>query len=336
MILALSSDQAQELAKIFEVAQASGTFDGAWWMNNEALFPNHTEKNETQDKSAAESTAAPNAETKPSANKSPEQDCKKACHRNNQCRPNNNNNRCGTFRHCPRMNQAARRQRQANQKFTGFARIIEQRTPIHMHKETADAAKMSLDVTGFSPSDISIHIDDYVVSISGRRTNKLGDVFVLDRRFRLDKKTASVDQVTANFEDGILEVTVPKKIVAGPRNIPIVVSGSVASTESVTETEPIETKSIEKDSEKEPPQPPQASAESSLTVDWNEGVEEDSAEETEETNPEESHERTQDTIEVETVQEDKVTIAEDDQQSHTTDIPATNSAEDETWEEVSN
>jgi len=325
MILALSSDQAQELAKVFEVAQASGTFNGAWWMNNEALFPIHAEKSETQDKIASRSTAAPNAETKPSANKSPEQDCKKACHRNNNCRPNNNN-RCGTFRHCPRMNQAARRQRQANQKFNGFTRFIEQRTPIHMHKETADAAKMSLDVTGFSPSAISIHIDDYVVSISGRRTNKLGDVFVLDRRFRLDKKTASIDQVTANFEDGILEVTVPKKIVAGPRKIPIVVSGSVASTESVADTEPIETESIEKDSEKEPPQPPQASAE----------FEEDSAEETEENNLEELHERTQDTIEVETVQEDKVTIAEEDQQSHTTDIPATNSAEDETWEEVSN
>jgi len=333
MILALSSDQAQELAKIFEVAQASGTFDGAWWMNNEALFPNHAEKNESQNKNRSESTA----DTKPSANNSPEQDCKKACHRNssNHCRPNNN--RCGTFQHCRRMNQAARRQRQANQKLNCFTRIIEQRTPIHMHKETADAAKMSLDVTGFSPSDISIHIDDCVVSISGRRTNKLGDVFVLDRRFRLDKKTASMDQVTANFEDGILEVTVPKKSVAGPRKIPIAVSGSVASTDSVTETKPIETESIEQDSEKEPPpQASQVSAESSLTADWADGVEEEESHETEETNPEDSHEQSQTAIEVETVQEDKVTIEEYNQSHATTDIPATNSGGDETWEEVSN
>merc|ERR1712070_456391 len=99
---------------------------------------------------------------------------------------------------------------------------------------------------GFAPEDITIHIENFVVSIKGKRTNKLGDVFVLDRRFRLDKKTASVDQVTANFEDGILEVTVPKKSVAGPRKIPIAVSSSVASTASVTDTEPVETESIEK------------------------------------------------------------------------------------------
>merc|ERR1712124_90147 len=105
---------------------------------------------------------------------------------------------------------------------------IEQRSPIHMHEETPQFAKMSLDVAGFTPNDISINVDNHVVSIRGQRTNKLGDVFELDRKFRLDKNTVNVDGVTASFDDGILEVTVPKKPVAGPRKIQIAVASSVA------------------------------------------------------------------------------------------------------------
>jgi len=57
-------------------------------------------------------------------------------------------------------------------------------------------------------------------------------VFVVDRKFRLDKKTAIVDAVAANFDDGILEITVPKNVLAGPRTIPIAVTSTSASVES--------------------------------------------------------------------------------------------------------
>merc|ERR1712078_821601 len=90
-------------------------------------------------------------------------------------------------------------------------------------------AKVSLDVAGFIPNDISINVDNHIVSIRGQRTNKLGDVFELDRKFHLDKNTVNVDGVTASFDDGILEVTVPKKPVAGPRKIQIAVASPVAS-----------------------------------------------------------------------------------------------------------
>merc|ERR1711862_998130 len=84
--------------------------------------------------------------------------------------------------------------------------------------------------TGFSPEDIAVSVDDYVVSVKGERTNKLGDVFVVDRKFRLDKKTAIVDAVTANFDGGFLEVVVPKKVLAGPRTIPIAVTTPTTTT----------------------------------------------------------------------------------------------------------
>merc|ERR1712224_341917 len=65
----------------------------------------------------------------------------------------------------------------------------------------------------------------------------------LDRKFRLDKKTALVDEVTATFDnDGILEITVPKKSLVGPRTIPILVSPSRTSDESASELEDQEEK----------------------------------------------------------------------------------------------
>merc|ERR1712130_610363 len=96
--------------------------------------------------------------------------------------------------------------------------------------------KMSLDVTGFSPDDISLTVDNHMISVKGKRTNKLGDVFVVDRKFRIDKKTTVADGVTANFDDGILEVTVPKREIlktgGRPRSIPISVTSASSAASS--------------------------------------------------------------------------------------------------------
>merc|ERR1712146_717770 len=117
--------------------------------------------------------------------------------------------------------------------------VIEQRTPLHVENETPEsggAAKMSLDVTGFAPNQIKLSLENSVVSIKGERTNKLGDKFVLDRKFRLDKKTTQAEKVTASFDDGILEVTIPTKKPEGAhRSIPIAVSTpSVEAKEDVS------------------------------------------------------------------------------------------------------
>jgi len=113
--------------------------------------------------------------------------------------------------------------------------VIEQRTPLHVENETSKggAAKMSLDVTGFAPSDIKLSVENSVVSIKGERTNKLGDKFVLDRKFRLDKKTTQAEKAIAKFDDGILEVTIPTKKPEGAhRSIPIAVSTTPASAKA--------------------------------------------------------------------------------------------------------
>jgi len=231
---------------------------------------------------------------------------------------------------CRNYQRVVRCARQAlNQRASANSKTIEQRTPIHYDDESPHVAKMSLDVTGFPSEDIDIHVEEFVVSIKGERTNKLGDVFVLDRRFRLDKKTAIVDGVTASIENGILELTVPKKSIAGPRKIPISVSTS--STEDILST----SQDQELDSNHE----------DEVVADSVKGVEHSEVSDSKQENE-------NDSIEVETVTEDDTTtdrqvqkktqaivIEPNEKDTQTIGINAdsvnSKSAEDEAWEEVS-
>jgi hypothetical protein len=65
------------------------------------------------------------------------------------------------------------------------------------------------------------------------RVNKLGDTYVIRRRFRLDKTTVIEDMVRANLTDHTLEVVVPKKAKVGPRSIPISTSGTTVTSSNV-------------------------------------------------------------------------------------------------------
>jgi len=134
---------------------------------------------------------------------------------------------------------------------TSTQTVIEQRTPLHVENETSEsggAAKMSLDVTGFAPNQIKLSVENSVVSIKGERTNKLGDKFVLDRKFRLDKKTTQAEKVTASFDGGILEVTIPTKKPEGAhRAIPIAVSTSTAASVEASSDDETSTSNSGKD-----------------------------------------------------------------------------------------
>jgi len=118
----------------------------------------------------------------------------------------------------------------ANSKKKHCCNIVYEKKPMH-HEDTAEYAKVSFDVAGFTDKDINVEIDEeYIVTITGERTNALGDVFKIDRKFRLDKKTTDVDRIDANIintdnEGGgsILEVIVKKKVInkVGPRIIKV-------------------------------------------------------------------------------------------------------------------
>merc|ERR1712176_74151 len=252
--------------------------------------------------------------------------------------PNSNKNKPMSHP-CRNYQRFVRCGRQAlNQRATANSKTIEQRTPIHYDDESPHVAKMSLDVTGFPSEDIDINVEEFVVSIKGERTNKLGDVFVLDRRFRLDKKTAIVDGVTASIEDGILELTVPKKSIAGPRKIPISVSTSTTN----------DTLSTNQDQESNSTCNDVVAADSVEGVEHSESIDGTSQAEV----PDSKQENEKDSIEVETVDEEGTTnvrqvqeetravgIEQNEGETQTIGINADNgntkTADDEAWEEVS-
>mmetsp|Transcript_6600 Transcript_6600/g.11386 ORF Transcript_6600/g.11386 Transcript_6600/m.11386 type:complete len:263 (-) Transcript_6600:124-912(-) len=100
------------------------------------------------------------------------------------------------------------------------SRVFMERAPIHV-EETPDSATIALDVAGFSAEDIEVRLEDHVVSIFGKRVNRLGDTYVIRRRFRLDKSTVLAENVCARLSENVLELVCPKKPKVGPRSIPI-------------------------------------------------------------------------------------------------------------------
>jgi len=320
MIIAFSPDQLHEVSR---------AFDAPWFMSD-SLYPTYIHKEDTcgtQDKGKAS-----NDDTKPPAKESPDK-AKKGNSLKAKSRSNNNKNK-SIFQACHNYQHAARCTRQAlNKRDLSNLKTIEQRTPIHYDEETPQVAKMSLDVTGFAPEDIAVSVENFVVFIKGERTNKLGDVFVLDRRFRLDKTTVCVDDVIASIDDGILELTVPKKSTIGPRKIRISISSSAANNNSISKTNEEITNSHKEDE----------------VVTDSESVDESSHEE----QSDNTEENAKNSIEVETVKEEETgndqDIEEENQsegiehvEGNTQNIGVNadnvtdNSADDQAWEEVSN
>jgi len=311
MIIAFSPEQAHEVSR---------AFDAPWFMSD-SLYPTYIHKEDSSKTQEQDNTS--NEEKKPPAKAS-----KKANPTNANSCPIYNKNK-SIFHPCRNYQRAARCARKAfNQQEMSMFKIVEQRTPIHYDEETPKVAKMSLDVTGFAPEDIAINVEDFVVSINGERTNRLGDRFVLDRRFRLDKNTVNVDGVTASIDDGILELTVPKKSNVGPRTIPISISLSSADDNASTSTK---------------------EASDSHEEDNEHTESEDGTSQEEPSDNKEENEK--DSIDVETVEEEETTnhqqvandaqsigIKQDEEEAQAIDINTdsvtTKTPEDDAWEEV--
>lgn len=318
MIIAFSPDQLHEVSRAFD----------AQWFMSDSLYPTYIHKENicrTQDKGEAS-----NDDTKPPAKESPDE-AKKGNSLNAESRSNNNKKKC-IFQACHNYQHAARCAREAlNKRDLSKLKTIEQRTPIHYDEETPQVAKMSLDVTGFAPEDIAISVENFVVSIKGERTNKLGDVFVLNRRFRLDKNTVCVDDVIASIDDGILELTVPKKSTIGPRTIPISISSSATNSRLSKNTDKVtnaheedevvaDSESADESSHEEQSDNMEENAKNSIEVETAK----------EETSNDQDVEKDNQSEGIEHVEENTQSIGVN------TDSVIDNSAEDQAWEEVSN
>lgn len=86
--------------------------------------------------------------------------------------------------------------------------------------ETADAYVIELAVPGMAKEDFSINLEKEVLTISSEKEINVDETITFSRReFGIDKfkrsfivpKSIDVDQIMADYEAGILKVTLPKK-----------------------------------------------------------------------------------------------------------------------------
>jgi HSP20 family protein len=102
--------------------------------------------------------------------------------------------------------------------------------------ETADHFVLKADLPGMSESDVNISLEKDVLTIAGERKAEQEEKH--EGYYRIERATGAfsrsltlpegidADAVTAKFDNGVLEVRIPKPAQAQPRRIEIAVNGS--------------------------------------------------------------------------------------------------------------
>ena len=118
-------------------------------------------------------------------------------------------------------------------------------------KETPDSFVVTASVPGVPPSDIDITVLGETLRIRGSRKDEVeetgeGNRWLLrERRFGAFERTVSLPTVVdseganADFQDGVLTITLPKAEVARPRSIPVkgATVGNATAGSGATEVE---------------------------------------------------------------------------------------------------
>jgi HSP20 family protein len=97
--------------------------------------------------------------------------------------------------------------------------------------ETDDALLLHFDLPGLRQEDISVELNDNVLTVSGQRERKQeaakDGFYRYERRFGAFSRSVSLpqgvseDDISASYESGVLEVRVPKPEEQKPRRIQI-------------------------------------------------------------------------------------------------------------------
>ena len=106
--------------------------------------------------------------------------------------------------------------------------------------ETGEHFVLKADLPGMTESDVTIEIEKNVLTISGERKTELEDKH--EGYYRLERSTGAfsrsltlpegidADSVAAVFDNGVLEVRIPKPVQAQPRRVQIAVGGGEPRT----------------------------------------------------------------------------------------------------------
>jgi HSP20 family protein len=97
--------------------------------------------------------------------------------------------------------------------------------------DTQDAVVLKAELPGLTPEDIDIEIDDNVLTVKGERrfedTVEDGRYYRLERAYGTFSRTVTLPQgvkseeVSADFDNGVLHVRVPKADEVKPRKIAV-------------------------------------------------------------------------------------------------------------------
>lgn len=117
-------------------------------------------------------------------------------------------------------------------------KLITEKSPVHC-VEAADHTIISMDVAGFAVHQLNIEIDNQVLTVSGERTNRLGDTFTMSRSFALKANIYDTMNIQANLSGGVLDLTIAKRPELMLRKIPIS-TGSTVARSSKFEKEVVE------------------------------------------------------------------------------------------------
>lgn len=97
--------------------------------------------------------------------------------------------------------------------------------------DTKDAVVLKAELAGMNPDDIQIEVEDNVLTIKGER--KFEEKVEEERYYRVERRFGSFqrslalpqgvrpEDISANYEDGILEVRVPKAEEEKPKRITV-------------------------------------------------------------------------------------------------------------------
>ncbi len=97
--------------------------------------------------------------------------------------------------------------------------------------DTNDAVVLRAELPGMKVDDIQIEVDDNVLSLKGERTFEENvdeeRYYRVERRYGAFQRSLALpqgvkaDEIRATYEDGVLEVTVPKAEAERPRRIEV-------------------------------------------------------------------------------------------------------------------
>lgn len=113
--------------------------------------------------------------------------------------------------------------------------------------ETDDAIKLKAELAGMEPNDINIEVQDNVLTMSGER--RFQEEVKEDKYYRIERRygsfsrsialpqTVDESKIEAKYENGVLEVSVPKSEIAKPKKITVAIGGETQKTVEAKATE---------------------------------------------------------------------------------------------------